>query len=405
MNGTSGIDIVLGLIRTILARKRLILGVTGLSTLAAIVLVLLADSVYKADALVKPPQNEQGSPAGALQDLAAGNMGGIFGSLLGRESGLEDCLNILGSTRFADLAIKRFDLETRYEFRKPGQKPKKYYHADVVKQFRKNFLYEETDEGALRMSMRDTSAEDARDMLAYLIFALDSLYTDIQRTEVRQRLGYIDQRVFIAEMETRALEDSMVAFQKRSNIIEPEAQAKLVLQGAAQTEIRKGILEEELALEASMRGTSSSKYGDLQVQKRLVENTLRKQLEGDQASGAPGTLMPGTRLLPSLIAEYYRLERAYLIRMAVYKFLVQQAEMLKLDAERNIQVISVVDPPWANDKRIAPKRRVVVEAVFVLSLLLSTAFVVAGSAWTRHRRENPSTNALLRDIRTQLTRL
>jgi capsule polysaccharide export protein KpsE/RkpR len=339
---------------------------------------------------------------GALQDLASGNMGGIFGSLLGRESGLDDCMNILGSTRFADLMIRRFDLETRYEFRKPGKKPKKYYHSDVVKRFRKNFSFEDTDEGALRMSMKDTSAEMARRMVAYAIYALDSLYTHIQRDAVQKKLAYVDQRLSIAESEARMLEDSMVSFQKQNDIIVPEAQARLVIQSAAQTEVRRGILEEELALEANMRGTSSAKYADLQVQKRMVEETLRKQVDGQKNTG---TLMPATRDLPSLIAEYFRLERAYTIRLAVYKFLVQQSEMLKLDAERNIQVISVVDPPWTNNKRVSPKRRVVVEAVFILSFLASVAFVVVAAAWKRHREENPSTENLIAQIKAGLTRI
>lgn len=377
----------------------MILAVTGTSTLVAILVVLLSDSTYKSEALVNPPQGDQGASMGALQDLASGSMGGIFGSLLGQESGLDDCKKILGSTRFADLMIKRFDLETRYGFVRPGKKPKKFYRANVIKRFHLAFSFEDTEEGALMISMRDTSAEAAREMVAYSIRALDSLYTHIQKEAVRKRLSYVDERVSMAESQARVLEDSMVAFQKQNDIIEPEAQAKLVIQTAAQTEIRKGILEEELALEANMRGTTSAKYRDLLVQKRLVEETLRRQLDGDEDAA---TLMPATRTFPSLVAEYFRLERAYTIRLTVYKFLVQQSEMLRLDAERNIQVISVVDPPWTNNKRVSPKRRIVVQAVFILSFLMSVTYAVLMAAWKRHRREHPETDNLLRGIKANL---
>jgi len=400
MNGTSGIDIVLRLIQTILARKRLILYVTGASTLLAVLIVLLSDSVYKAEALVNPPQSDKSAPMGALQDLASGNMGGVFGSLLGHESGLDDCKKILGSTRFSDLMINRFDLETRYKFKKPG-KNKKYFHSDVLKKFHKNFAFDDTEEGAIELSMKDTSAEDAREMVAYAIYALDSLYTYIQREALQRKLGYVDQRLAMAEADARTLEDSMVAFQKRNNIVSPEAQAKLVLQSAAETEVRKGILEEEMALEANMGGTSSPKYRDLRVQRQMVERTLRKQVDGQDD---PTTLMPPTRTLPLLLVEYYRMERAYTIRLGVYKFLVQQAEMLRMDAEKNIQVISVLDPPWTNNKRVSPKRRVIVEATFILSFLISVGFVLLQAAWERQRKHNPETDRLVAQIKSSLKR-
>lgn len=402
MYGTSGIDIVLRILRALLARKRLIFITTVVPTLVSIIIVLLVDSTYESEALVNPPQDQSASVSGALQGLS-GSMGGLFGSLLKGESSVDDCLNILHSTRFADLVIKRFDLETTYKFKRPGKKPKKYYHADVLKRFHKNATFKDTEEGAIRIAMRDTSAERSREMVAYMISTLDSLYTDIQRSAAQQRLKYVDDRLLMAERESKVLEDSLVAFQKGHNIIEPDVQARLVLQNVAQTEVRKGVLEEEMALEASLRSTTSAKYRDLSIQKRLVEQTLKRQLSGDASDSS--TMMPPTQTLPALAAEYFRIERAYTVRLAVYKFLVQQVEMLKLDAEKNIQVISVIDPPWVNDKRISPKRRVVVESVFIFAFLFASAYVVAGEAWRKRRKENPELDRLVREIKAGLTKL
>src|SRR5690606_5945734 len=102
------------------------------------------------------------------------------------------------------------------------------------------------------------------------------------------------------------------------------------------------------------------------------------------------------------LAEYFSLERAFAIRLGVYKYLVQQAELLKLDASKNIKVISVVDPPWVNDKRFSPRRRIIVQAVFLVSLFASIALAVVHAAWQRYWGENPAARTMVADIRKGL---
>jgi capsule polysaccharide export protein KpsE/RkpR len=357
------------------------------------------DPTYNSLALVNPPKDDGDMAKGAIQDIASG-LGGGLGSLLGsEETGLDDCVNILESSRFARQVIKRFDLETVYEYKRPGKKPKKYYFADVIKTFRENARFDVSDEGAITISMKDTSAVRAREMVSYMIFLLDSLYTDVQRIAIRQRLEYVDQRLSIAEKDMRRLEDSLILFQNRHNLLIPEAQVRLVLQNAAETELRVESIKEELALEAAMRGTTSGRYRDLVLQKKLLEQTLQNQLRNRAHSN---TLIPPTRSLPALAAEYFRLERAFTIRMGVFKFLVQQAEMLKLDADKSIQVISVIDPPWVNDKKVAPKRRIAVQATFILSFLFSVFIVILWAAWERHIREHPLSAQTMTEIKHSL---
>jgi hypothetical protein len=155
-----------------------------------------------------------------------------------------------------------------------------------------------------------------------------------------------------------------------------------------------------MALEASLRGTTSARYRDLDTQKKLLEQSLRSRIRNSTPN--PDKLMLPTQTLPALAAEYFRLEGAFAIRMGVYKFLVQQAEFLKLEASKSIKVVSVIDPPWVNDKRISPKRRIVVQSVFVLSFIASVSLVVLAAAWRSYRKDNPQSEVMLRDIKRGL---
>jgi uncharacterized protein involved in exopolysaccharide biosynthesis len=387
----------LDFLRTLIRKKRWIFLATAIPTIASIVIVLLGESIYKSEALVNPPESDGGG-MDALRDLSSGSMGSLLGSLGGGETGYNDCISILQSTRFAQLMINRFDLETAYQFKKEGS-DKKYYQADVVKTFRRRAAFETTEEDAIKISMKDTSALRAQHMVAHMIHLLDSLYTDIQKAATAQRLAYIDERLTVAEVEMRRLEDSLVIFKNRHNLLAPDAQIRMILQNATQTELRLETIKEEQELEAALRGTLSARYEDLKVQRRLLEKTLADQMRSRVDTNS---LILPTHTLPALATEYFRHERAYVVRLGVYKFLVQQAEMLRFEADKNIRVISVVDPPWLNDKRVSPKRRIVVQSVFVISLLLSIFLVILHEAWRRHCEKNPESVLMASEIRRNL---
>lgn len=395
----SGFDVLLRFFRILVLRKRMIFIVTILPTVICVVVVFTSKSKYKAEALIKPPASESGSSIPeALKESGAG---GLLGSFLGgTETGENDCMSILKSALFGKLIVDRFDLETAYKFKQAG-KSRKYYVADVIKEFQRNANFELTDEDAIKIGMVDESPERASEIVSSMIHVLDSLYADIQKKANKERLGYVDYRLALAEIEMKSMEDSLVAFQNRNNLIVPEAQVRLILENATQTEVQVETLKEQLALEAALRGTSSAQYHDLSVQKDLLQRTLQHQLRN---SGDSNTLILPAHALPALAAEYFRLERAYNVKLGVYKYLIQQVEALKLEANKNIRVISVLDPPWPNDKRVFPKRRVMVEAVFILFFILASVIAVLQAVWSRHQEENPETGRLVEDIKKNLLR-
>ncbi len=393
---TSAIDILLRFVHILSLKKRMILLITLLPTLVCLVLMIFAKNTYLAEALIKPPVSESSSPLESVLKESSGGLLGALGS--GTQTGENDCISILKSVQFEKLVVEKFDLETVYKF-KDKKKNDKYYLADVLKQFNRRFGSEVTDEDAIRISMQDESSERAKEMVSFIIHTLDSLYTDVQRTATRRRLEYIDQRLALSESEMKSAEDSLVSFQNKHNLIVPDVQVRLILEGATQTEMQIEKLKEEMAVEAALRGTSSAKYSDLAVQKSLLLQTLKDKLRSHADSNS---LMLPAQTLPALANEYFRLERAYSIRLAVYKYLVQQVESLKLDANKNAQVISVLDPPWNNDKRIAPKKRIMVESVFILSFILASVFSVLQSRWKKHQEENPESRALVLDMKKNL---
>lgn len=393
---------LLRFIQILVRNKVMIFLVTFVPTVCAIVLVLVVDSTYKSMAVVNPPSSKSGGGLeSAFKDGGMGGIGLLSSVLGGNESGLNDCLTILESARLGRMVINRFDLETVYEFKKEGDS-EKYFYADVLKQYHRNVGYEITDEKALRIWAKSKSPDTAKLMVDYVVYALDSLYTEIQLANARNRLRHSDIRLDRAEAEMEAIEDSLVAFQLRHNLLVPQAQVRAVMENALQTEIRLETLREELALEKALRGTRSARYQDLETQIALTQKALERQM--NQGSDMDRLILPANSL-PGVVTDYFRLERAYTIKLGVFKYLVQEVEMLKLSADKEFGAISVVDSAWVNDKRVSPKRRATVQVVFVLSFLLGTSIAVVRAFWRQHSENNPDSRSIMTDIRRNLFRL
>ncbi len=400
---TSVFGLLLRFATILLRRKRPILLFTGIVTLVTVAIVFIVDDTFKAKALIKPPKGEGSSSIDALLKESGGGMAGLLGSFMGgSEQGQNACMSVLNSVRFSKLVIDKFQLETVYKFKLPG-KTKKYYQADVIKELGKNAEFEITDEGAIEIAVKDKSAERAQAMVDYMIHVLDSIYTDIQHTESRARLTYIDHRLAMAESDMKRLEDSLEVFENRHNLYLPELQVQFILENATQTELQIEKMKEDMALEAALRGTTSSRYRDLGVEKNLMQKSLEQKLKSHSTDS--NTLVLPAKMLPALAMEYFRLDRAYKVKLGRYKYLVQQVEALKLDADKNINVISVLDPAWTSDKRVSPKRRILVEAAFVVSLLLSCAAAVLLEMWEKYMLANPSSLKVVQEIRSRAFRL
>ena len=403
MPQASAFELLLRFFHILVRKKILIFSFTFAVTLATVITVLVLDSEYGAVGLVKPPKGGRGTGIEDLLKESGAGVGGLLGSFMGgSESGLDECMSILNSSRFARLVIERFDLETAWEFRKPGKKPKKYYFADVLRRFEKKRDIQVTDENAIEISMEARSPELAKEMVDYMIHILDSLYTDVQRRETRQKLHYLDRRMEMAEEDMKRIEDSLVAFKNKYNLYLPELQVQLILESAAQTELEIENVKEDMALESALRGTASSRYRDLSVKHGLLKKSMAGKLKNNLDSNS---LVLPARALSALAVEYFRLDRSYKVKLGVFKYLTQQIESLKLEAEKNTQVVSLLDPPWVNNKRVFPKRRVMVQAAFVLSLLFSSLMAVLLSVWESHKLGRTVTHTLASEIRRELFRI
>lgn len=374
------------------------LGLTCVCTLASIVSVLIISPTYRSVSLIQPPQSGSAFPMQGLKDLTD-SFDGLLGTLLGTGGTGEDlCFSILGSTQFARAVVEHFDFVRIYEFHENSN----YYFADVIRKFNDHFGFKGTKESAIQIAFEDEDPDRAKAVVEFMTRLLDSLYTTLSKKSLENNLDFFDQKVHVAENEMAAIEDSLAEFQLRHNLYIPDIQIKSSLEYVVKLETELQLLEEKMKLETQLRNRTSSRYREMKAQKGLLERELKTRF-GTQIDS--NSLIFPVHILPSLAVQYFHLERAYEIKLAIFKFLVKQVEALKLEAEKNIKQITVVDPPWVNRKRVSPKRRVIVQMVFVLSLIFSSVLALFLEFWGSQRTGKTRSWALAGELRSSLFRL
>ena len=77
---------------------------------------------------------------------------------------------------------------------------------------------------------------------------------------------------------------------------------------------------------------------------------------------------------PELYSEYLRREAEIRIQEAMYKVLRQQSEQMRMEEAKMLTNLHVLEPPWENDKKISPKRGLILVFTVFFSFFFASLF-------------------------------
>jgi uncharacterized protein involved in exopolysaccharide biosynthesis len=75
---------------------------------------------------------------------------------------------------------------------------------------------------------------------------------------------------------------------------------------------------------------------------------------------------------PQLYSEYLRREAEIRIQEAMYKVLRQQSEQMRMEEAKMLTNLHVLEPPWENDKKISPKRGLLLVFTVFITFFFAT---------------------------------
>ena len=340
------VEICLRILNNDLKHFKLIVALVMIPTILAFVMVMwVVKPKYAASAIVTPPASSQ-TMAGALSGMLGGASG--MSSLLGLSETSEDAnavWTILNSWELHDMVIKNFDLARHYEF-------KGKFHADLLREFRKNFGLELNKEEMFSLYYRDTDPKLAVEVVKFMLEKADSAFNAFKTKQARQSREYFQTRLDSCEHVLDSLLKDFVNFQVTNNVYEPGVQLEATIKYLSELQAMREEVSMEMNFEKLDRGENSKRYQELSKRMKGMNSALGGTLKGKHKDIGILELKKS----PEIYADYLRREAEIRIQEAMYKVLRQQSEQMRLEEAKMLTNLHVLEPPWENDKKISPKR-------------------------------------------------
>jgi tyrosine-protein kinase Etk/Wzc len=335
-------------------RKWLILGWAVAGLVIAIIAILCAPTLYKSQATIMPPPQEQSSAA-LLSQLGALTAFSSVGSNLGLKNPADLYVAILQTNLVADNMVDRYHLMDVYQI--PDR-------DGAVGMLRKRSKFIAGKDGLMQIIVED---KDPKRAAVLANGYADELFQQNNRLAIgsaSQRRLFFEQRL---AQEKDRLADAEVALkqtQQSTGVLQLSGQAQNII--GQEANIQANITSREVQLGALL--SSSTEQNPEVIRLRTELAGLREQLQQLQR-GTNGDML-SQREFPAAGLEYVRKERDVQYHQTLYDLLARQLEAARIDEAKASPTVQMVDPPQVAKVRSWPKPLVFVIVGLVVGTML-----------------------------------
>jgi len=333
---------------------------------------LLLPKWYASTVSVLPPQKKSG---------LAGDLAGFstvfqdFSKALGRVASapqeIYNYLAILNSRTVMEKVIREFNLRQVYELDAGAP------IENVISALGEQIDFAVHEEGNITITVYDREPQRAADMANYFVKLLNEISLELGMREAKSHREFVERRYRQAQNDLRAAEDALKNFQEKRGVYAMPEQIKAAIAAAAELksqilikEIGLGVLERVFEKDAAEIQRARLELSEMN--KKLVEMKYggEKRLEEKTLS-----LFVPFRDVPDVGMEYVRLYRDFEIKNKLLAFLVPIYEQAKIEEQKNIPVVLVLDKAVPAEKRAKPRRSIIV--LFAAGSSLFLGIIVA----------------------------
>lgn len=334
------------LIVIIINNRILISKVALLALIFSTIVSFLLPKIYSSTTLILPPQQDNG-----LMGLMLGSMGGgvtnLASDLLGKGTTADLYVGMLNSEAIMDTIIDRFKLMDVYDEK---------YRFDTYKRLDDNVdISAGKKDGIISITVEDKDPKRSADIANAYVDELGKLVVKLNVTGASQNKKFFEDRLAKTRLDLKNAEDRLKYFQSKNKALDLPDQAMVTIKGIADITAQLAIEKVKLA---AMQRTLTESSQEVKNQKAVISNLNSEivRLEGSQKNGA----IPSIGSVPELGQEYIRLMRDFKIQETLLEMLTKQYELASLNEAKDVTGVQVIQTARVPDKKIKPKRSIVV---------------------------------------------
>jgi tyrosine-protein kinase Etk/Wzc len=339
-------------------RKWLIVKATIASVIAGGLLCLVLPVRYTATTKILTPQ-QTASAASLLMNQFAGAGSSSLAAMAGQGLGLglknpnDIYVGMLKSRPVADALIQEFSLATLYRAKDMTAARKKLEsRTEVVSE----------KDGFIVISVTDGDKKRAAELANGYTRELHTLTKNLAVTEASQRRLFYEDQLNDAKAALVRAEAAFQQVQQKKGLVQPDAQAKAVVEGLAA--LRAQVAAKQVELEA-LKSFSTERNPAVQIAEREMSSLEGEAARMEERSRASGFGDLTLHDVPSAGMEYLRAAHEVQYQQAIFDLLMKQYDAARLDEAKEAAVIQVMEPAIEPDRKSSPR--------YALTLLLFAA--------------------------------
>jgi tyrosine-protein kinase Etk/Wzc len=347
-------------------------------------IAFLFPNQYKATATIMiPPDNQMG--LGGLTSLLGGksSIASAGSRLFGMTNTSEDLLlGIINSRTALTNIITKFNLMDYYEIRDNN-------FDKVIKAFRSDISADPNEYGMLNFSIINKDPKVSAEIANYLVTLVDSMNIELNIQRAKNSRSFIEKRYFQNVSDLKRAEDSLYKFQKKYGIVAVPEQLEVTVKAAAEIEalLMKKEMESFFVLQGY--GENSPQYQGIQSEMNLLKNKVQ-ELKNSPNLSASSNILFAFKDMPSIAIQYLRTYREVEIQQSILEIVMPMYEQAKVEEQKSIPTIMLIDKAVAPELKYSPKRSVIIIGMLFLFLFLFIPFVfLAEKSVTRIEYQNP----------------
>lgn len=378
-NGLDFLDLLV-----VLTKWKIFLLILIVSTfvISYLVIYFVIDEEFESKALIIP--SDDSSPTGSisgimknLKDLPLG-LGGSS-----KSASTDLYITIIYSRSNLENVIKKFDLLNDYNLNSMEK---------AVKLVSKKIEAEVTDEDAFEISVRAKTREKSAEIVNYLLEVLNQKVIELNIAKSRDNRIFLENRYAELKENLRIVEDSLQHFQESTGLYEAKEQLKLIAGTYTELETKITMKKIELEILENMYEKESPQVDLLRREVSLMES----EFNGLKRNKNEESFLLALNSLPENMKKFLRLYRDIEIYTAILEFIVPIYEQAKLEEQKNIPVLQVIDYGVVPEKKAYPPRLLMSAITTLIIFLLFASFLIFREVFRNSK--NPKVEFILSNI-------
>jgi len=326
----------------------------------------LIEEQFDAKALIVPTEDASMSGLVGLLGNLEGNLPFGFGSSTSPEMNLYNTI-IYSRTNLQNI-IDEFDLYDDYNL----DSTIKDYKEEAIKKIAGNITADETEYSAYEIGVRTNSPQLSADIANYIVRTLNKKLIELRTEKSKNNRIFLEDRVGEIREKLRGVEDSLMEFQKKSGILEPEEQFKGIISAYSTLETELITKQIEKSILEKIRDKNSPLVESITLQVKEFQNRLSQM----KKEGTPEGMIPSLDLLPEKAMIYYRLYREIEIDSKILEFVLPLYEQAKIEEKKDIPTLQVIDSAIPPARKSFPPRTIFTLLLTVSVLVLTFIFIM-----------------------------